>query len=127
MDDDDAVRALVARTLTRGGYTVFDARTGTEALELAKKESLRIDLLVTDIVMPDMSGPALAQALVGLERLNRVLYMSGYADQPLLREQIERGAVQFLPKPFAPNELSERVRQTLDAGSPPAGRPEDGS
>ena len=87
---------------------------------MVKRKPEALDLLVTDIVMPDMSGPALAQALVGMERLRRVLYMSGYADQPLLREQIARGAVQFLPKPFAPNELSERVRQALDMGSPAA-------
>ena len=94
---------------------------------MVKREPEAVDLLVTDIVMPDMSGPALAQALVGMERLTRVLYMSGYADQPLLREQIERGAVQFLPKPFAPNELSEHVRQALDTGPAAAPRADEQS
>jgi two-component system, cell cycle sensor histidine kinase and response regulator CckA len=115
VDDDDALRSMSARVLAQAGYDVVEARSGTDAVDLVRRQGLVVDLLVTDIVMPGLGGPALAQALIAENRLTRVLYVSGYADQPVLREQIARGAVHFLAKPFAPPELAARVRQALDS------------
>lgn len=115
VDDDDALRSMSARVLARGGYEVVEARSGTEAVDLVRRRGLSVDLLITDIVMPGLGGPALAQALIAENRLTRVLYVSGYADQPVLREQIARGAVHFLAKPYAPAELAARVRQAIDS------------
>jgi CheY-like chemotaxis protein/two-component sensor histidine kinase len=113
-DDDDGVRAFIVRCLRRTGYTVLAAATPDEAISIAREQRGTIDLLITDVVMPQMLGPSLAQILVGSTGLRRVLYTSGYANHPQLAEQIRRGDVQFLPKPYTPPELSRAVRQALD-------------
>ena len=112
VDDDDRIRSLTIRTLERAGYRVHGASNGAEALTLARRLKDPIDLLVTDIVMPDVNGPTLAQTLVDAG-LKRVLYVSGYADQPVIEEQIARGAVSFLAKPFSPSELADKVARVL--------------
>ena len=112
VDDDDRIRSLTIRTLERAGYKVHGASNGAEALTLARRLKDPIDLLVTDIVMPDVNGPTLAQTLVDAG-LKRVLYVSGYADQPVIEEQIARGAVSFLAKPFSPSELADKVARVL--------------
>ena len=115
VDDEPGIRALAARTLTRAGYLVEQADGAASALALARGAQAPFDLLVTDVVMPGMNGPSLAQLLVGQYGLKRVLYTSGYTNQPELEEQITRGAVQFLGKPFTPVELCDSVRKALDA------------
>lgn len=112
VDDDARVRALTTRTLERAGYRVHVASNGVEALSVARRVKDPIDLLVTDIVMPEVNGPLLAQALIELG-LKRVLYVSGYADQPMIHDQIARGAVSFLAKPFSPAELADKVARVL--------------
>ena len=98
VDDDARVRALVTRTLTNAGYTVLAAAGAQEALSHATHAESRIELLVTDVVMPDMSGPALKERLFRECGLERVLYTSGYAAHPELREQITQGTVHFVAK-----------------------------
>jgi PAS domain S-box-containing protein len=112
VDDDPRVRGLTARTLEHAGYTVHAAAHGAEALAIARQLKVPVDLLVTDVVMPEVNGPTLAQALVDMG-LKRVLYLSGYADQPIIEKQIARGAVSFLAKPFSPAELADRVARLL--------------
>jgi PAS domain S-box-containing protein len=110
-DDDDDVRRLIGEVLAIGSFRVLAARSVPEALELARGAS-RIDLVITDVVMPGESGPELVQALrVKLPQVP-VLYVSGYADEGLL------GAIageELLPKPFRPAALLTRVRRLLDA------------
>ena len=112
VEDEDAVRAFATRVLRRHGYEVLAAATPREACDIFDARAATIDLLLTDIVMPGMNGPALAQRLV-LERPElRVLFISGYAD---IATPLDSGNpnVSFLSKPFEPSVLAARVRAIL--------------
>jgi CheY-like chemotaxis protein len=114
-EDDDQVRAVVRRVLARAGYRVIEARSGGEALALAERHGDAIDLLVTDVVMPEMGGPELGAALKSRRPKLRLLYMSGYTDDSVLRHGILEGEVTFLQKPLTPDLLLRKVREALDA------------
>jgi two-component system cell cycle sensor histidine kinase/response regulator CckA len=115
-EDDDQVRAVVRRVLTRGGYTVLEARSGTEALALGERHAGAVDLLVTDVVMPGMGGPEVAGALRERHPKLKLLYMSGYTDDSMLRHGVLEGEVNFVQKPLTPELLLRKVREALDAG-----------
>jgi two-component system, cell cycle sensor histidine kinase and response regulator CckA len=110
-EDDDGVRALAELVLSRYGYTVLGARDGVEALEIADRHPGPIDLLVTDVIMPRMKGPELANALVAAQPGIAVLYMSGYADATMLPDAASLAVV---PKPFSEETLVRLVREALD-------------
>ncbi|MEW6755798.1 MAG: response regulator [Candidatus Latescibacterota bacterium] len=113
VEDEELVRNLARRVLSEQGHRVLEASNGTEALEVARRHDGTIDLLLTDVVMPGLNGRQLAERLV-LERPGtRVLYMSGYTDDTILRYGLQEGCVTFLQKPFAPAALTERIRQVL--------------
>ncbi|MDQ6708281.1 MAG: response regulator, partial [Acidobacteriota bacterium] len=114
-EDDEAVRHLVRKALEKGGYSLLVAASGAEALRLVKEHRGPIHLLITDVVMPRMSGTELARRLHRLRPDMAVLYMSGYTDSALRRGGNTDAAVQFLPKPFSPAALKRKVRETLDA------------
>lgn len=113
VEDEPAVRGLVHETLRLHGYTVLEARHGIEALLTSAKYGGPIHLLLTDVVMPQMSGPEVAEKLLSVRPEIKVLYMSGYPDHPLF----DRGGVSretgFLPKPFSPHVLVQKVREVL--------------
>jgi CheY-like chemotaxis protein len=113
VEDEQAVRELTQRILSRHGYRVITARNGAEALALAKSHPGTIDLLITDVVMPQMLGHEVAQRFVELRPGSRVLFMSGYA-QPLVdaRYQIDPSAL--VQKPFTEPTVLTKVRQALD-------------
>jgi PAS domain S-box-containing protein len=113
-EDDDQVRAVVRRVLSRAGYRVLEARSGGEALAVAEREVDRIDLLVTDVVMPEMGGPELGLALRGRRPALKLLYMSGYTDDSMLRHGLLEGEVAFMQKPVTPELLLRKVREALD-------------
>ncbi len=115
-EDEDSVRVLARRILERSGYTVLAASGGAEALELAARAGGAVDLLVTDVVMPEMSGTELAQRLRASHPGLRVLYMSGYTEDATVHHRVEGLPSAFLPKPFAPDTFVRRVREALDAG-----------
>jgi CheY-like chemotaxis protein len=114
VEDEDAVRTLVRVTLEGQGYKVFPAAGGEQALELLKTHQGRIHLLVTDVIMPGMSGPELADVARMSRPGLRVLYMSGYTDDALGRHGLEGTAVRFIQKPFTPLVLARSVRAILD-------------
>lgn len=114
-EDEYAVRALCSRVLQAAGYHVIEAADGAQAVELATRHAAQIDLVVTDVVMPGMSGREAADAICALRPETRVLYMSGYTDDDILRHDVLRGLVAFLPKPFTPDVLLARVQELLDA------------
>ncbi len=115
VEDAPAVRELAARALAESGYRVLQARNGREALEAAEAEAGPVHLLRTDVVMPDMSGQKLAERLRQLRPATRVLYMSGYTENTIIHHGVLDPGVNFLPKPFTPTSLQEKVRQVLDA------------
>ena len=101
--------------LRRRGYTVFEARNAEEAIDWTSKERRRADILITDVVMPGLSGPNLAARLIQQNPKLRVLYMSGYTDDATEVHGTFWGGVPLLQKPFTPSQLAERVRMALDA------------
>ena len=119
VEDEDQVRALAASILQKVGYRVLQARHAREAIALAAEELGPIDLLLTDVVMPEMAGPLLARRLVALRPGMRVLFMSGYTDDAIVRHGILEAGVPFLQKPFVPEALARRVREALDGAPAP--------
>ena len=113
------VRQLVAEILESSGYTVLQAADGPSALELLRRHSDRIDLLVTDVVMPGMSGPEVAQTVVSLLPETQVLYISGYTDSAIDHHGVLEPGIAFLQKPFGADDLARKVRGLLD-GKPAA-------
>jgi two-component system, cell cycle sensor histidine kinase and response regulator CckA len=117
VEDEEGVRELVRRVLTRHGYEVLEARHGRDALLEAERHE-KLDLLLTDVVMPEMGGVALATALRERRPELRVLYMSGYTEEEIVRrgEAGEgEGGLPLLQKPFTGEHLARVVRQVLDA------------
>jgi len=114
VEDNDAIREISAQALRRRGYTVFEARNGEEAIDWASKSAVQADMLVTDVVMPGMSGPNLAARLMQQTPDLRVLYMSGYTDDATEVHGAFWGGVPLLQKPFTPSQLAESVRMALD-------------
>ena len=125
VEDEESVRGLAARVLQSYGYRVLEARDGAEALQVAQGTSEYLHLLVTDVVMPGISGLELARRLGAQRPRLRVLYMSGYTDDAIVRRGVLAADAQFLPKPFTPEVLVRRVREVLDrpAAKPKAAEP----
>ncbi|GKS59238.1 hypothetical protein YTPLAS18_27650 [Nitrospira sp.] len=117
VEDEPAVLALVRDTLRGRGYRVLEARDGIEALLLVSHYSEPIDLVLTDIVMPQMGGRELAGHLRGRWPDSKVMFMSGYTDDEIVRHGISSASLDFLPKPFTPYMLASRVRKVLDGES----------
>jgi len=115
VEDDESVREFTEEALRTEGWTVLSAADPTDALALAARESQRIDLLLTDVVLPGMSGGDLAGRLCSLRPGLRVLFVSGYADEDVMgRGGLAPGA-QLLEKPFTPAQLRDRVYQILQS------------
>ena len=116
VEDDATVRQMLVRTLTSAGYTVHAEPNPTMALEWALATRGMFDLLITDVVMPVMSGKQLATRLTAELGARRVLYVSGYTENTVVHRGVLEEGVEFLAKPFSPDELRRRVRAVLDAG-----------
>ena len=108
--DEEVVRNLVREILEGNGYTVIEARNGAEALELGRRFKGPIHLLVTDVVMPKMSGRELAERLVLVHRETRILYMSGYTDGAIGQHGVLDAETE-LCRPFSFDELAQKVRR----------------
>jgi PAS domain S-box-containing protein len=118
VEDEESVRSLTRRVLELQGYRVLSAASGESALELSRSYASRIHMLLTDVVMPGISGPKLAELLVQERKGVRLIYMSGYA-ATMLERGIQLGSeTAFLQKPFTTETLMRRVREVLDAETP---------
>ncbi|HXY70565.1 MAG TPA: ATP-binding protein, partial [Gemmatimonadales bacterium] len=113
-EDDPAVREVVSAVLSQKGYRLLRAPDGQTALELAQAQPGEIQLLVTDLVMPGMTGRELAEALAAARPGLKVLYMSGYTDDAVVRHGVLEAGMPYLQKPFAPEALARKVRELLD-------------
>ncbi|HET8575952.1 MAG TPA: GAF domain-containing protein [Methylomirabilota bacterium] len=117
VEDEAEVRDLARDILELGGYQVLEATTPEDAERICRDERSPIHLLLTDVVMPQMSGRMLAERLMAARPAMRVLYMSGYTGDTIVQHGVEGQGPGFLPKPFTPNDLSRKVREVLDAGA----------
>jgi len=114
VEDDAGVRATAGRALTAAGYRVLTAINGAAALRTCEESTMPIDLVVTDIVMPHMSGPEFVRRLAMRSAATRVLFMSGYTEVAALRQSFLGPGDRFLEKPFTPQTLATAVRAALD-------------
>lgn len=115
VEDDAAVRDLIVKVLQEQGYTLLEAQGGQEALRLATQNTNPIHLLLTDVIMPGMSGTILAEELVKSRPNLKVLFMSGYTDNAIAHYGVLDSEINFLQKPFSPTALARRVRDVLDS------------
>lgn len=115
VEDEHGVRRLLAHILTRQGYKVLEAANGEEALELFCKHSGEINLVLTDMVMPQMTGRELGERLLEIRPALKIVYMSGYTDDVLMRTGTLSANMPFLQKPLRPEVLAAKIRETLDA------------
>jgi two-component system, cell cycle sensor histidine kinase and response regulator CckA len=114
VEDDASLRALAARVLESSGYKVLLARNGVEALALCAGYDGRIDLVASDVVMPEMSGRPLVEKLAETRAETRVLFMSGYTDDDVMRRGVLDGRTAFIQKPFTATQFATKVRDVLD-------------
>ena len=117
VEDDASVCELVRAVLTSYGYSVLAARRPQDAETICGTHSSRIQLLLTDVILPEMSGAELAKRLTAVNPQLRVLFMSGYIDDSIVRQGIRDPGVAYLQKPFSPTSLAKKVREVLDSAS----------
>jgi CheY-like chemotaxis protein len=115
VDDDASVRSVTGAMLVKQGYTVLTAGTSAEALQQAASHG-RVDLLVTDVVMPGLNGPALARKLREAHPTLKVLFISGYADSAMVHNALLEPSSRYLQKPLTMSSFARRVRVLLDEG-----------
>jgi CheY-like chemotaxis protein len=113
-EDSDVVRRLLHEILRVQGYTLLEARHGAEALQMSREFPGTIDLLVTDMVMPHMSGRELAHHVSPERPGMKILYMSGYTEEAIARDGVLDPGTAFLEKPFTPDSLARKIRELLD-------------
>ncbi len=115
VEDEEAVRKVAARILGGLGYSVVEATNGGEALRIVGASDRHFDLIVTDVVMPEVGGAGVAAALREAGSTAKVLFTSGYTDDSLLRHGVTEHSLAFLQKPFSSAQLARAVRDLLDA------------
>lgn len=117
LEDEDAVRKLAVRALRESGYEILEASNGREALEICKEKEDEIDLILSDVVVPGLSGPDLVDTIRRTCPKMKAIFMSGYTEHSISQNGILRDDIHFIPKPFRPIELIRKVREVLDGDS----------
>ena len=113
VEDEDPVRSFAARALRLRGYTVVEAASGEEALEILKDADLHVDIMLSDVIMPGLDGPGWVREAQKARPEAKVIFMSGYAEDAFVGGDSGVPGATFLPKPFTLNELTERVKDQL--------------
>ena len=113
VEDEESVRELVQVTLTSRGYNVLEAENGEAGLRIAQEHKEKIDILVTDVVMPGIGGRELAKKVLALRPTTCVLYLSGYTEDALVTQGPLAPGTAFLQKPFTLQNLAKKVREVL--------------
>jgi two-component system, cell cycle sensor histidine kinase and response regulator CckA len=120
-EDETSLRQLMARVLRTQGYTVLEAADGHQALTLAQANGTKIQLLITDVIMPGLSGKTLAEWLGQVNPATRVLFISGYINNNAVRDAMSKPGTFFLQKPFNPLELTKKVREAIETAQSAVG------
>ena len=115
VEDEDAVRMGGMRALTSRGYTVHEASSGVEALEIFQQLEGKIDIVVSDVVMPEMDGPTLLGELLKLQPDIKFIFVSGYAEDAFAKNLPADAKFGFLPKPFSLKQLATMVKEVLES------------
>lgn len=113
VEDDEGIRELTAKILRRYGYTVLAADGGDEARQICERHDGIIHVLLSDVVMPGMNGPKVAEMLTRIRPGLKVVFMSGYGGDDMIRNGVVTDAVPFLQKPFTPERLANTISQVL--------------
>ena len=113
VEDEDPVRIFGARALRNKGYRVIEAKSGEAALDLIRDRAEKIDLLITDVVMPQMDGPALVREVREIDPDIKVIFISGYAEDAFRQRLDSDSDIHFLPKPFSLKQLTIKVKDVL--------------
>jgi CheY-like chemotaxis protein len=113
VEDSDVVRDVIASLLESGGFTVLKASGGEEALSISRRKDVSIDLLLTDIVMPEMGGVELADRVAAEQPEIRILFMTGYAEEVVMNDGILGKGRECIGKPFTQDQITKRVRKIL--------------
>jgi PAS domain S-box-containing protein len=119
VEDEEAVRSFAARALRMRGYNVLEAGGGEEALEIVRDPAVHIDLVITDVVMPNMDGPTLVRHVQDLKPGLAVIFMSGYAEEAFRKSEQSSEDIHFLPKPFGLKQLAAKVKEVLSGAPAP--------
>lgn len=114
VEDESAVRNLAVTALHQFGYKVLEAGSGTDALQVCRNLKKPVDLILTDVIMPNMSGPELVQQIRSTWKNVKALYMSGYTQNTITNHGTLKAGVDYISKPFRPQELVTMVRKVLD-------------
>jgi two-component system cell cycle sensor histidine kinase/response regulator CckA len=114
VEDEESVRMVASQVLKSRGYTVHEAISGTDALDVMAEINNQVDLVVSDVVMPEMDGPSLLKELRKKQPNLKVIFVSGYAEDAFAKNLPEHEKFSFLPKPFSLKQLAEKVREVLD-------------
>jgi two-component system cell cycle sensor histidine kinase/response regulator CckA len=117
VEDEEGLRGLNARGLASRGYTVLEAGNGVEALEVLERQGGNVDLVVSDVVMPEMDGPTLLKEMRKTNPELKIIFVSGYAEDAFEKNLPERGQFAFLPKPFTLKQLVAAVKDTIAGGT----------
>ena len=113
VEDEESVRAFSARALRTTGYEVFEADGGEEALEVLEELDFKIDLMISDVVMPEMDGPTLLKHVRETMPNLKVIFVSGYAEESVRRDIEDDQSVEFLPKPYSLDQINTKVKEVL--------------
>ena len=114
VEDEDGVRALIREVLQRHGYRVIDTRNGPEATQACERHEGEIHMLLTDVVLAQITGTDLARQLSPMRPRMKVLFISGYTEEAIVHQGVLEEGTAFLQKPFTPNVLARKVREVLD-------------
>src|SRR5215217_615114 len=113
VEDEESVRAFSARALRTTGYEVFEAEGGEEALEVLEELDYKIDLMISDVVMPEMDGPTLLKSIRPKMKNLKIIFVSGYAEESVRRDIEDDQSVDFLPKPYSLDQINTKVKEVL--------------
>lgn len=114
VEDEEIIRRLVARALAANGYAVLPSADGQEALRVLERHGKAVDLLITDVVMPGMSGRELARVIASKNMARRTLFISGFTDDAIIQHGVLEPGLAFMNKPFTPEALLRKMREILD-------------